>query len=131
MLNQVLCVDDDPITLLLCKKVVERFSFCNEIITSTNGEETLHYFNTLLNSPALKPDLIFLDLNMPVMGGWEFLEAFKNPKYKDFHTTKIVVLSSTIDPNDLKKAQNYPMVIAFLPKPISKSMLEHLKEIVV
>jgi CheY-like chemotaxis protein len=129
MLNQVLCVDDDPITLLLCKKVLERFSFCNEIITSTNGEETLLYLNTLLNTSSTKPDLIFLDLNMPVMGGWEFLEAFKTQNYKNFHTTKIVVLSSSIDPNDLKKAQNYPMVIAFLPKPISKSMLEDLKEI--
>ncbi|WP_158729426.1 MULTISPECIES: response regulator [unclassified Flavobacterium] len=129
MLNQVLCVDDDPITLLLYKKVLERFSFCTEIIKSTNGEEALHYFNTLLNNPSTKPDLIFLDLNMPVMGGWEFLEAFTTPKYTDFHTTKIVVLSSSIDPTDLKKAQNYPMVIAFLPKPINKSMLEHLKQI--
>ncbi len=131
MLDQVLCVDDDPITLLLCKKVLVKFSFCDEIITSTNGEETLFYFDTLLKTALPKPNLVFLDLNMPVMGGWEFLDAFNTSKYQVFHTTKIIVLSSTMDPNDVNKAKKYPMVIAFLPKPINKSMLEHLNEILV
>ena len=129
MVNQVLCVDDDAITLLLCKKVLARFSFCKDIITCVNGEETLHYFNTILKINVQKPDLIFLDLNMPVMGGWEFLDAFNTCKYEKFHSIKFIVLSSTIDPQDFNKAKKYPMVIAFLPKPINKSMLEYIEEI--
>jgi len=129
MLEQILCVDDDPITLMLCKKVIERASFSAEIITAQNGEEALHFFNELKYSKnkAKKPQLIFLDLNMPVMGGWEFLDHFSTVDYKEFSSIKVVVLSSTINPEDLDKAKQYTAVIDFLSKPITYSMLEYLK----
>jgi CheY-like chemotaxis protein len=132
MLDQILCVDDDPITLMLCKKVIIKSSFSNEIITSQNGEEALSYFNTIKhinnkNKPIPQPQLIFLDLNMPVMGGWEFLDHFNSQEFAEFSTIKVVVLSSTIDPEDLEKSKQYPMVVDFLSKPISQSMLEYLK----
>ena len=132
MLDQILCVDDDPITLMLCKKVIIKSSFSNEIITSQNGEEALNYFNTIKhsnnkNKPIPQPQLIFLDLNMPVMGGWEFLDCFNSEEFSEFNSIKVVVLSSTIDPEDFEKSKQYPMVIDFLSKPISQSMLEHLK----
>lgn len=132
MLDQILCIDDDPITLMLCKKVIVKSSFSNEIITSQNGEEALSYFNTIKytnnqNKPIPQPQLIFLDLNMPVMGGWEFLDYFNSEEFSEFNTIKVVVLSSTIDPEDLEKSKQYPMVIDFLSKPISQSMLEYLK----
>lgn len=132
MLDIILCVDDDPITLMLCKKVFSKADFSKEIITAQNGEEALQYFNMLKqNTPdgILKnqPQLIFLDLNMPVMGGWEFLDLFNSPEYSDFKAIKVIVLSSTIDPEDLIKAKTYPMVIDFLSKPISLSMLDYLK----
>lgn len=132
MLDQILCVDDDPITLMLCKKVIVKACFSNEIITSQNGEEALDYFNKLKHTYAESeikkhPQVIFLDLNMPVMGGWEFLDIFNTPEYSEFSTIKVVVLSSTIDPDDLEKAKSYSMVIDFLSKPITTSMLEYLK----
>ncbi|MFV5691831.1 response regulator [Flavobacterium sp. LT1R49] len=132
MLDQILCVDDDPITLMLCKKVITKASFSNEIITSQNGEEALNFFNKLKGTnpeSELKkhPQLIFLDLNMPVMGGWEFLDIFNTDDYSEFNTIKVIVLSSTIDPEDLEKAKSYSMVIDFLSKPITVSMLEYLK----
>ena len=132
MLDKILCIDDDPITLMLCKMVITKASFSNEIITATNGEEALHYFNALKLSESDKlstehPQLIFLDLNMPVMGGWEFLDSFVSEDYSDFNTIKVIVLSSTIDPEDLEKAKKYPMVIDFLSKPITKGMLEYIQ----
>ena len=132
MLDQILCVDDDPITLMLCKKVIIKSSFSNEIITSQNGEEALSYFNTIKhinnkNKLIPQPQLIFLDLNMPVMGGWEFLDHFNSQEFAEFSTIKVIVLSSTIDPEDLEKSKQYPMVVDFLSKPISQSMLEYLK----
>ena len=132
MLDQILCVDDDPITLMLCKKVIVKASFSNEIITSQNGEEALDYFNKLKDTNSgseskKHPQAIFLDLNMPVMGGWEFLDIFNTDDYSEFSTIKIIVLSSTIDPEDLEKAKSYSMVIDFLSKPITTSMLEYLK----
>ncbi|HEY4617299.1 MAG TPA: response regulator [Flavobacterium sp.] len=129
MLDLILCVDDDPITLMLCKKVIAKTLFSNEIITAQNGEQALLYFDAIkesgLNDQKL-PQIIFLDLNMPVMGGWEFLEYFSGPDYSDFNAIKVVVLSSTIDPEDLKKAKEYPMVIDFLSKPITIAMLDYL-----
>lgn len=131
MLDRILCVDDDPITLMLCKKVIIKSSFSNEIITAQNGEEALIYFNTIRyadNKSNEHPQLIFLDLNMPVMGGWEFLDHFNSSEFSEFNTTiKVVVLSSTIDPEDLEKTKQYPMVIDFLSKPITRVMLDYLK----
>lgn len=135
MLDSILFIDDDPITLMLCKMVTKKASFSNEIATSKNGEEALQYFNTLKeigpnNELKKQPQLIFLDLNMPVMGGWEFLESFSTSEYDDYNKTKVIILSSTIDPEDLEKSKKYPMVIDFLSKPISQEMLEYVKGII-
>jgi CheY-like chemotaxis protein len=132
MLDSILFIDDDPITLMLCKMVIKKASFSNEIATSKNGKEALQYFNTLKqldssNEFKKQPQLIFLDLNMPVMGGWEFLDRFSTSDYADYNKTKVIILSSTINPEDLEKSKKYPMVIDFLSKPISKEMLEYVK----
>jgi len=130
MMEQILCIDDDPITLMLSRKVIEKSSFSDEIITAQNGEEALLYFNTLKYNKAKivkKPQLIFLDLNMPVMGGWEFLDYFTSPAYDEFNSVNVIVLSSTINPEDLLKAKKYPIIKDFLSKPITKAMLEYLK----
>ena len=129
MLDSILFIDDDPITLMLCKMVTKKASFSNEIATAKNGEEALKYYDNLKTTSTIKkPQLIFLDLNMPVMNGWEFLDSFVTAEYSEYHDTKVIILSSTIDPQDLEKSKKYPMVIDFLSKPISKEMLEFLKD---
>ena len=133
MLDTVLCVDDDPIALMLCKMVINKSGFSNNIVTAKNGEDALNYFNVFKkNNPEnqlkQQPQLIFLDLNMSVMGGWEFLDYFSSPDYSDYNTIKVIILSSTIDPEDLEKAKKYPIVIDFLSKPISREMLEYIKD---
>ena len=134
MLDLILCVDDDPITLMLCKMVIAKSSFASEIITAQNGEEALNYFDDLkLNNLGAEikkyPSLVFLDLNMPVMDGWEFLDHFSKEEYTSaFKNTKVIVLSSTIDPNDIGKSKTYSMVLDFLSKPITKEIVENLKE---
>ena len=129
MLKKILCVDDDPITLMLYKMVVSKSGFATHVDTAHNGEEALHYFEHQNPDDEDYPKLIFLDLNMPVMSGWEFLDAFHKEKYEKFPHCKVIVLSSTIDPADIEKSRTYPMVIGFRSKPISKEMLAELQDV--
>lgn len=131
MLDKIFCVDDDAITLMLCKKVIERVSFAKEIITAQNGEEAFAYFKRLASEHETTldyPKLTLLDLNMPIMNGWEFLDAYQDYGYQNiFKDAKFIVLSSTIDPQDVDKSKKYSVVLDFLSKPITKEMLEDLK----
>lgn len=127
MLDRILCVDDDPITLMLYKMVITKAEFSKTIDTASNGEEALGYFKRKQeNEDNELPQLIFLDLNMPVMGGWEFLDLFSILKADEYINIKVIVLSSTIDPQDIEKAKSYANVIGFRSKPISKEMLDEL-----
>lgn len=129
MLDLIMCVDDDPITLMLFKKVVQKASFAKEITNATNGLEAIKLINPNSNTSnqEKKPQLIFLDLNMPVMGGWEFIDLFNTSDYSNLNNTKVIILTSTIDPEDIKKSKSYPNVIEFLAKPITVEMLNDLK----
>lgn len=130
MIPLVLCVDDDAITLMLCKMMMTKSLFCEDSVRATNGKEALLYFEkqSLLSQEEQKiPALVMLDLNMPVLDGWEFLEMF-NANYKQFHQyTKVVILSSSVNPEDKKKAKDYPLIIDFVAKPLSIDGLEKLK----
>ncbi len=128
MLETVLCVDDDPITLMLCKKVIVKANFSKEIRFASNGQEALELLDQYKDQSLALPQLIFLDLNMPIMNGWEFIERFSQDKTQQFTSTKIIILSSSIDPADFNRAKQYPLVTHFLSKPITVSMLEELKK---
>lgn len=132
MYNTIFCIDDDPISLMISKKIISKTAFAKEVITALNGEEALRMYDNFKENPSVhlnsKPELIFLDLNMPVMGGWKFLELFTSEHYSEFNTVKVIILSSTIDPQDLAKAKTYSVVADFLPKPITVGMLDYLKE---
>lgn len=127
-MNKVLCVDDDAITLMLCKTTIRKAGFSEEIITAFNGEEALEYYEELAQKSQTEyPQIIFLDLNMPVIGGWDFLDEFMESYYEKFNSTKVVILSSSVDPRDKERAKNYPIVIDFFSKPISKEMLRQIE----
>lgn len=133
MFSKILCVDDDPITLMLCKKVIAKAEFCKEIDSAYNGEEALTYFENLKKNKdkgtIIKlPEIIFLDLNMPIMGGWEFLETFSTTNYSTiFPETKVIVLTSSVDQNDVDMSKNYPKVLHFFSKPITTEMLRTIE----
>ena len=127
MLQKVICIDDDPIALLLSKLVISKANFASKVITLVNGQEAMQYLEKeeadQENKTPGQPLLILLDLNMPVMDGWEFLEQFSQRLYKYYKDVKIILLSSSIDPNDIQKSKKFEMVLDFFPKPLTKEML--------
>ncbi|MCW3113915.1 MAG: response regulator [Segetibacter sp.] len=133
MINKVLCIDDDQITLVLCEMVIKKAGFATEVVTAKNGREGLAWFSAYFsknnNIPKQEaPQLILLDLNMPVMNGWDFLEDYLM-KYSDrLPATKVVIISSTVNPEDFSRANRYEIVIDFINKPLTTEGLEELME---
>ncbi len=133
MLDKVLCIDDDQITLVLCEMIIKKHGFAKEVISAGNGKEGIawfsNYFKLLKSGEKITPpELIFLDLNMPVMNGWDFLEDYLM-KYADrLPDTKVAILSSTVNPEDFSRANRYDIVIDFINKPLSIEGLDGLME---
>lgn len=132
MIKKVFCIDDDLITLALCEMVIKKSLFAEEVITAKNGKEGLAYFSSYFTKNKMQadepPQLIFLDLNMPVMNGWDFLEEYLM-KYSDrLPETKVVIVSSTVNPEDFSRANRYEIVIDFINKPLTVEGMQELME---
>lgn len=118
-------IDDDPIFVFGTKKIMKLANFCNGFMVFHNGEEALNHLKPIIesNSNSL-PDIILLDLNMPIMDGWQFLDEFvKIPCEKKI---LIYIVTSSIDPTDMEKAQDYDKVSNYLIKPISTERLQEI-----
>ncbi|MDQ3394110.1 MAG: response regulator [Bacteroidota bacterium] len=130
MPEKVLLVDDDEITHIIGKRVFKVTSFANEILTLTNGKEAIDYFDFLVNGNKDKkesaPDVVFLDINMPLMSGWDFLEDFTKLYYSHFPSINIFMLSSSVDPEDIERSKNYSSVKDYIVKPLTKETIEHV-----
>lgn len=125
MLKKVLIIDDDEISLFIARASVERCSFASEIITLTSAAKGLAYFETL-ESENDAPEIVFLDIDMPNINGWQFLNEFEKRYSSRFPNIYIVILSSTIDPRDLQRIEENNLVRDFMLKPLSPEALEKM-----
>ena len=132
MLQKIICVDDDLIALLLSRLIITKTNYTSEIITAINGQEALGYLSQekVINENKGNKNniLILLDLNMPIMDGWDFLEEFGSQLAHQYTNIKIILLSSSVDPSDIQKSKTYPIVLDFLPKPLTKETLNIIIE---
>lgn len=119
-------IDDDPIFVFGAKKIMHYGDFCNAFMIFHNGAEALTNLKSVISAGDQLPDIILLDLNMPVMDGWQFLEEFT--KIKTAKKITIYIITSSVDPADVLRAKQYDNVNNYIVKPIT---LEVLKELLV
>ena len=132
MIRKALIVNDDNITLFIAGKMLKISDFSERIVTAHNGLAALEYYENAIHIGfALSedvPEFIFLDFNMPYMGGIEFLEVFTRKYAPIFPNVRVAILSSSADENDIDEARKYDVVIDFVEQPICISKLEELKK---
>lgn len=126
--NCTLVVDDDPISCFINEKIIEAASLTAHAYLAHNGKEALDFIDTNCDIVVVTPkcpDLIFLDLNMPVMNGFEFLDAFQKLEFKAKSDIQIVVLTSSSNFLDIERIQKYN-VRGYINKPLTVERLESL-----
>jgi CheY-like chemotaxis protein len=123
MIKTVLLIEDDFITRYLNREILKSASFCDNVAEASSGDEALSYIENIEkgdNPMDNLPEAILLDLNIPVMDGWEFIETY-GQKFPEFaKKTKIFILSSSSNPEDYQRALKEPNIAAFLSKPLDK-----------
>ncbi|RKS42730.1 response regulator receiver domain-containing protein [Gillisia mitskevichiae] len=117
-------IDDDPIFVFGAKKIMQYANFCSAYMIFHNGEEALINLKSVIKAGERLPDIILLDLNMPIMDGWEFLDEFT--KIKTSKKITIYIITSSVDPADVERSKEYESVNNYIVKPIT---LEALQEI--
>lgn len=122
-LNSICIIDDDDIYTFLLKKTLKKIDVCNDVKTYINGSDGIQKIKELIVNNEPLPDLILLDINMPILDGWEFLDEFEKLKDKCKNKISIYVVSSSISVADINKAKQHKEVADFLTKPIEADTL--------
>lgn len=125
----VLLVDDDNMTNFLHQRVLSKSSICADVKVAKNGQEGIQQLIELNQVLASKEDtvVVFLDLNMPILDGWGFLQEYAMNKNNLKFNTKIFVLSSSINPDDKEKAEENAHVDRYIYKPLTTTSLQSLQ----
>ena len=113
-------IDDDKIFVALTKMVIAETNFSGKIDVFENGQDALDFLAQITEKDELLPEIIFLDLNMPVLDGWGFLEEFTLMKPKIEKEITIYIVSSSVSPHDINRAKNINIVSGFIIKPVTK-----------
>lgn len=119
----LLVIDDDDINIFIIKKIVEKTGFNVNMVSKANGLLAIDHLKATMDQVDF-PNLILIDINMPVLNGWEFLDT-----YDTLNISKKVdmyMLSSSVYENDIEKAKTYAKVKGFISKPLSIERLIEL-----
>ena len=126
----VLLIDDDEINNFISIKLIKKALLNTEIMACLNGKFAIEQLSDIQRKdPAKMPDYILLDINMPIMNGWEFLDEFKRLNIDPQGKSKIYIISSSVFSNDINKAKSYPLVKDFISKPLNVEKIKELFEV--
>lgn len=117
---RILIVDDDDTSNFIAQRQLMRFDVGDEIVVRSNGQEAMEY----IMGVEKIPDLIFLDINMPLVNGFEFLEWFSKSAFRG--KTKFIMYSTSVRHEDREQAGRYDDVITYLEKPLTEEKIQEL-----
>lgn len=117
-----LLIDDNYIDNFVTRRILESGHFAEQIIVRQSPAEAI----TSLREGSIKPDVIFLDIRMPLMNGFEFLQEYDKLDAESKSAEKIFMLSSSLDPNDFKRSTENKYITQFIHKPLTHKILEEL-----
>ncbi len=123
----ILLVDDDEINNFISIKLIKKAVENTAISACLNGRFAIEELVEIQkHDPSLLPDFILLDINMPIMNGWEFLDEYKRLNIDPLGKSKIYIISSSVFSNDINKARSYPLVKNFISKPLSVDKIKEM-----
>ncbi len=129
--KSVLLVNDDQTFLFIAEKMLLKSGICGKVDIAQNGETAITFLDEIAKEGSIPspngPAYIFLDLHMPVMDGWGFLELFSRKYAAYFPHTHIIIISSTVDPEKLKSIEEYEHVSGILDMPMTMDKLREIK----
>lgn len=124
-LQHFIVIDDSKLDCFIAEKVIKNTGRCESVVSFLQAQEALEFItrNTL---SSMYPIIVLVDIQMPVMNGFEFVEAFEKLPVNIRKNYNIYVISSSINDNDLTKIPQYPSVIQFINKPLTSNNLSAL-----
>jgi CheY-like chemotaxis protein len=126
--KSICIIDDDKVYTYMLKKMIQKLGNCQTVINYSNGLEALESIKKSIaeNDTNVLPDIIFLDINMPVMNGWQFLEAYSEIQSKISKKIQIYQTSSSVNQADIDKSLGYHVVTKYIVKSMDINTLKSL-----
>lgn len=122
-IRSVCIIDDDNIYRFTTQKYIEMLELAERIITFADGEEAIEFFRSNISNGSSLPDLILLDINMPIMDGWDFMEEYMLLLPNMPKEIKLYMVSSSIDERDKNRAGRMDAIIEYIVKPLTEERL--------
>jgi response regulator RpfG family c-di-GMP phosphodiesterase len=128
-IGTVMLVDDNDTDNFISKRIIEITKFSDNVIVKNSGKSALDYLVENKESPDAIPDIIFLDINMPIVDGFVFLYEYEKFSNSVKDKCRVIILSSSDNKRDIDKIVNNDFVIKFVTKPLTEKTLEEIKEL--
>lgn len=126
--SRVFIIDDDPIHQRIAQIMISKHNLFDEYLSYTEAQKALDFLQDNKENEETLPDVILLDLNMPVIDGWDFLETFETLIKEFKKDIRVFIVSSSVDEKDVLRSKTYVTVKGFISKPLSPDIIRSIKE---